>query len=264
MSAPLRVVVRGTGDVGSAVAHVLHSAGMRVVMHDVAAPAHTRRGMSFTDAMFEGKAELAGLFAKRSGEPSRLREMLNCGRAVPVVAGDVMDVVREVAPDALIDARMRKRAVPECQRDLARCTIGLGPNFTAGQQTDVAVETGWGDSLGSVVRAGATRPLEGEPREIAGYGRARYLYAPSPGVFVTTLGIGARVQAGELVGSVGDARLLAPLSGRLRGLTHSGVAVEAGTKVVEVDPREEAAEIYGLGARPHRIALGVLEALRSL
>ena len=40
------VLVRGCGDVGSAVAHRLYDAGYRVFMHDVPAPAHTRRGMA--------------------------------------------------------------------------------------------------------------------------------------------------------------------------------------------------------------------------
>ncbi len=45
------VLVRGCGDVGSAVAHGLFGAGYRVLIHDDPGPAHTRRGMAFTDAL---------------------------------------------------------------------------------------------------------------------------------------------------------------------------------------------------------------------
>ena len=58
------VVVRGTGDVGSAIAHRLFVAGNTVVLHDQGRPAHARRGVSFVDALFEGRATLQGVHAK--------------------------------------------------------------------------------------------------------------------------------------------------------------------------------------------------------
>ena len=253
-----RVLVRGIGDVGSAVAHALFRAGLTVVVHDVARPAHTRRGMAFTDAMFSGKTQLDGVYAKRSRKPEDLRCMFDCGRAVPVVSDDIDDVVAALNPDVVIDARMRKRVVPEPQRHLAPRTIGLGPNFVAGEQADIAIETAWGNELGQVIRQGTTRPLEGEPREIAGHMRDRYVYAPVAGVFLTELEIGMRVVAGEPVASIGGIKLCAPLGGRLRGLTHSEVEVARGTKVIEIDPRDADADIYGIGERPRRIAQAVL------
>jgi NAD(P)-dependent dehydrogenase (short-subunit alcohol dehydrogenase family) len=76
---------------------------------------------------------------------------------------------------ALVDARMRKRAVPERQRGLAPLTVGLCPNFVAGDTVDLAIGTMWGDRLGKVIEAGATLPLAGEPRPIGGVGRARFV-----------------------------------------------------------------------------------------
>jgi xanthine dehydrogenase accessory factor len=55
------VLVRGVGDVGSAVAAVLFRAGYAVVLHDEPAPATPRRGMAFADAVFDGTAALDGL-----------------------------------------------------------------------------------------------------------------------------------------------------------------------------------------------------------
>jgi xanthine dehydrogenase accessory factor len=70
------------------------------------------------------------------------------------------------------------------------------------------------------------------------------------------------VRAGAELARIGDLVLRAPLAGRLRGLTHTGVTVEHGTKVIEIDPRGEDADIFGIGERPRRIAEGVLAALR--
>jgi xanthine dehydrogenase accessory factor len=63
------------------------------------------------------------------------------------------------------------------------------------------------------------------------------------------------------VGYLDDRPLLAPMAGILRGLCHDGVPVEAGTKVIEVDPRADPTHVFGLGERPGRIADGVLKAV---
>lgn len=256
-----RVIVQGAGDVGSAVAHELFRRGCRVVLMDVAAPAHARRGMAFTDALFEGKTALAAVWGKRSELGEHLAAMLRCGRAIPVVAAPLEALLAAVEPDVLIDARMRKRAQPEPQRGLAPLTVGLGPNFVAGGTVDLAVETQWGEQLGAVLRQGSTAALAGEPKPIEGRGRERYVYAPCGGRFATDLRIGDRVRAGQAVAMIGDTTIAAPIAGCLRGLTHDGVWVAAGTKVVEVDPRGEPAAAFGLGERPRRIASGVAAAL---
>ena len=61
-----RVLIRGSGDVGSAVAHLLLRSGHEVVIHDVALPAAPRRGMAFADAIFDGACELDGVRARRA------------------------------------------------------------------------------------------------------------------------------------------------------------------------------------------------------
>lgn len=257
------ILIRGCGDVGSAVAHRLFGAGFRVVIHDDPAPAHTRRGMAFTDAIFELKAELAGVWAKHQASVAAVGYMLGCGKAVPLTTGDIGGVLEALQPAVVVDARMRKRATPAVVSTVA-FTIGLGPNFVAGENTDVAIETAWGDDLGKEIERGATRPLEGEPREIGGHARDRYLYAPASGLFITACEIGARVEQGQEVARIGQVALTAPLSGRLRGLTHTDVRVEQGTKVIEIDPRADDADIYGLGERPRRIAEGVFAAVQRI
>ncbi len=260
---PTVVVVRGSGDVGSAVAHVLHGAGFAVAIHDVERPAAPRRGMAFTDAVFDGECALAGLRARRLDDPGAVAAALAAGAEVPVSTADLDALLEAVRPDVLVDARMRKRARPEVQHALAPLTIGLGPNFVAGETTDLAIETIWGDELGAVVAAGPTRGLAGEPRSFDGHARDRFVYAPAAGVLRTGAAIGQRVRAGDRVATIGDVELRAPLDGILRGLTHDGVEVDAGAKVVEVDPRGEAGAVFGIGARPRRIAVGVLAAIRS-
>lgn len=261
--APTIVLVRGSGDVGSAVAHRLFEAGHPVVIHDTAQPTAPRRGMAFADAIFDGECELAGVVALLVADARAIGDQLDAGDAIPLSTADLEEVVAVIAPRVLVDARMRKRATPEPQIGFAPLTIGLGPNFVAGETTDLAIETQWGDALGAVIEAGATTPLAGEPRSFDGHARDRFVYAPLAGVLRTQAAIGQAVRVGEVVATIDATELAAPLDGILRGLTHDGVPVSAGLKVVEVDPRGDLSKVFGIGPRPRRIAEGVLTAIAS-
>jgi xanthine dehydrogenase accessory factor len=176
MDRPRRVLVRGVGDVGSAVAVILHRAGYGVALHDEPATATPRRGMAFADALFDGFATLDGLTALRVTSPAELRHALNADDVVPVTAQPFSEIVGVTDWSALVDARMRKRAIPEHQRGIAKLAIGLGPNFVAGENVDIAIETMWGNRLGEVIEAGSTLALAGEPRPIGGAARERFVY----------------------------------------------------------------------------------------
>jgi len=255
------ILVRGTGDIGSAVAHALRIAGHAVVLHDAPRPAHARRGMAFTDALFEGSATLEALLAKRTASPADLPPMISCGRAIPVADLPIARTLRVVEPDILVDARVRKHEAVESIRGLAPLSIGLGPGFVAGANADLVIETVWGEGLGRPIRSGPARAYAGEPRELGGHGRERFVYAPARGALRTTLAIGAAVREGQVVARIGTLAILAPLAGVLRGLTHDGATVEVGTKIVEVDARADPSAAFGIGERPRRIAQGVLEAV---
>lgn len=221
------VLVRGVGDVGSAVAVVLFRAGYAVALHDEPAPATPRRGMAFADAVFDGWAKLDGLTAVRVKTPAELRHALNAGDVVPVITTPFAGVLDTASWSALIDARMRKRATPEGQRGLAPLTLGLGPNFVAGDNVDLAIETSWGDGLGSVIEAGAviaSRKTQSSRR--SGCSRCARRSAACGAVW----------------------RAAASRFPRER-------------KVIEVDARGDPAAAFGLGERPRRIADGMLKAM---
>jgi xanthine dehydrogenase accessory factor len=255
-------LIRGTGDIGSAIAITLFRAGYLVLLHDNPLPTYSRRGAAFVDALFDGEATVDGVVARLCPDDSDLGAALAAHDAIPVSCSEFAGVLAASHPRVLVDARMRKRTTPDSQRGLAALTIGLGPNFVAGETTDLVIETAWGDALGALVTSGRSLPLSGEPKPVDGVGRERYVYAPAKGVFVTTIGIGDAVSAGTEVARIGETILVAPIAGRLRGLTRSGVPVTVGTKVIEVVPDSATHLIRGIGARQHRIAEAVLSAVR--
>ena len=261
MAEQLVILVRGVGDIGSAIAHRLFGEGYGVVITDEPKPTTTRRGMAFADAVFDGRAMLEGVQAMRADSLQQVKSMLVAREAIPVYVRSWGPLLEQLQPQVLVDARMRKHSRPEVQRGYARLTIGLGPSLVVGRNADVVVETSW-DRLGTVLTEGASLPLAGEPREIEGHARDRYRYAQCDGVFRTKFRIGDVVRQGQPIAEIGSTVLTAPLDGVLRGLTRDGVPVNTMTKVIEIDPRGMAADAREIAERPRRIAEGVLTAIR--
>ncbi|MFO7583871.1 MAG: hypothetical protein R6W69_04000 [Anaerolineales bacterium] len=66
-----------------------------------------------------------------------------------------------------------------------------------------------------------------------------------------------------MAAEINSQSLTAPLDGVLRGLTHDGVLLAVKTKVIEVGPRGESAQVSGIAERPAKIAQGILWAVRG-
>ncbi|NIT78587.1 MAG: molybdenum hydroxylase, partial [Thermoplasmata archaeon] len=61
--------------------------------------------------------------------------------------------------------------------------------------------------------------------------------APGAGIFRPLKSIGDRVEAGEVVATVGEVALKAQVPGVVRGLLRAGLRVSEGFKVGDIDPR---------------------------
>ena len=252
-------IIQGSGDVGSAVAHQLTLEGFQAIIVDDIAPAHARRGMSFVDAFYEDTALLSGVRAHYTDDIS-----FTGAQEVLVSSCDVAKLLTQLSVDLVIDARMRKRMLPELPAWKAQhqaLLIGLGPGFEVGNNCDLAIETAWGGSLGESVRS-STKALAGHPKPIEGYTRERIVYAPQAGQWNTQFNVGDVVKAGEILGDIEAQIITAPLSGRLRGISHGNAQVSKAQKIIEIDP-SHLEQIYGIGERPMKIAQGIIKALHT-
>jgi xanthine dehydrogenase accessory factor len=257
------ILILGSNDIGSAAAHRLFCAEYSVIIRDDPMPGVSRRGMAFTDALFEGLCVLNEIEARRASDLESIQRQWMERRSIPITALEPARLIESIHPAVIVDARMRKHHQPESIRGLAPLTIGLGPNFTCQDHVDIGIETGWGESLGRVIRHGSTAPLSGEPRSIDGHGRDRYVYAPQAGIFRTERQIGDAVVENDPVAMIEAVVLRAPIRGVLRGLTHDGAAVDLRAKVIEIDPRGERELVFGIHERAAKIAQGVLQAVRQ-
>jgi xanthine dehydrogenase accessory factor len=258
--APERVLVLGGGDVGSAVAHRLFGLGIQVLVSEREKSPHSRRGMAFTDALFEGRATLAGVSACWQADLAGVHACWQRRDVVPLVTLPEATLFASLQFGAVVECTMRRYTAPPDLRALAPCVIGLGPGYVPGENCHVAIETQWGPAMGQVLRDSPAARRSGGPVALDGVTRERFAVAPVAGTWRTSLKLGQRVTAGDELGWLGEHLVPVPISGYLRGLSRDGVQVPAGQRLAEVDPRKEP-QIFGLGERPLAIADGVVIAL---
>jgi xanthine dehydrogenase accessory factor len=257
------VLIRGGNDIASAVAHRLFTSGYRVMILEARQPLTVRRGMAYAATVYDGRTTLAGVTAEHAPSLEQACALLAARQVIPVVGSDAAGVVSTISPQVLVDARLRKKARSVTRVRDAPLVIGLGPGFTAGIEAHLVIETNRGPNLGRIITHGDAEPYNGEPMEIGGHAKARYLYAPRQGVFRTSLDLGSPVEQGQVVGEVAGDPLVAKISGTIRGIVKDGLAVPAGAKLLDIDPRDSPAPLSELSQKAWVIADSVLTAIRA-
>jgi len=260
---PNQIVIRGGNDIASAVAHRLFTAGYPVVIAEAPQPLTVRRGMAYASAIYEGRITLEGVTAEHARTLEGALELLHSRSAIPVLASGDKAILTALKPRVIVDARLRKKERSTSRATDAPLVIGLGPGFTAGVEAHVVIETNRGPNLGRIITEGEADAYTGEPIEIAGHSKDRYLYAPRAGIFRTPLDLGAHVEPGRVVGDVQGAPLVAKVGGIIRGIVRDGLSVQAGTKLVDIDPRGNPAYLSELSQKAWTIADAVLRVIQS-
>ncbi|VFU09364.1 conserved protein of unknown function [Methylocella tundrae] len=107
---------------------------------------------------------------------------------------------------------------------------------------------------GAVLRNGSITRQDSRDEER--FADGRMIAAPHHGLFHGAKRLGERIAKSDIVGSIGETAILAPVSGRLRGLARDGVAVAKGADVAEIVP-SPGAEVAGISKRDRLIARSV-------
>jgi xanthine dehydrogenase accessory factor len=260
--APPRVLIKGAGDLATGVALRLFRSGFAVVMTEMARPTVVRRTVAFAEAVYEGRTVVEGIEGINVDDPGAIEAVLRQG-AIPVLVDPEAAALLEVGPCLLVDAIVAKRNLGTSISD-APAVVALGPGFVAGRDAHAVIETKRGHTLGRVITHGQALPDTGIPGEVGGHTAARLLRAPAAGIFRSSLHIGDRVVAGQIVGQVGDVPVYSRLDGLLRGLLHPGLEVTRGLKLGDVDPRAVREHCFTVSDKALAVAGGVLEAACAL
>lgn len=253
------VLIKGAGDLATGTAVRLYRAGIKVVMTEVAQPTAVRRTVAFSQCMYDGAAQVEGIAARRAEDAGAARRALERGE-VPVLCDPEAAILRELPFDGVVDAILAKRNLGTAITD-APVVLALGPGFTAGVDCHGVVETMRGHELGRLLTQGSAAPNTGVPGDVGGYITQRIIRAPADGVFEPLAAIGQRVEEGQPVARVAGRTARAQLTGVVRGMLPAGLAVTAGMKAGDIDPRCRAEHCFTVSDKARAIGGGVLEGL---
>lgn len=257
------VVVRGAGDIASGVIQKLHRCGFPVVALEVEKPSFIRRKVCFGEAIYDGVMEIEGSKARYAQDPEEAMEICKGGE-IAILVDPQGESIERLKPMAVVDAILAKKNYGT-RRGMAPITIGLGPGFEAGRDVDIAVETMRGHDLGRLIFQGKPCENTGVPGVVGGYGRERVIYSEGEGVIVNKKRIGDIVEKGDIVATVGDTQVKAPLGGVIRGLIRDSYQVSRGLKIGDIDPRrEQVKNCFTISDKARNIGGAVLEAVLIL
>lgn len=257
----LRILVRGSGDLGSGVVVRLYRAGWKILIAELENPVAVRRSVAFANAVYQDTVTIEGIKAKKITQADEIFPAIR-ENIVPVMIDADARTRFEFKPHVIVDARMIKRQAEKIL-DCDALLIGIGPGFMVGENCHAVIESMRGHSLGRVYWQGSALEDTGLPEEVANHKADRVLRSPMSGVVKSEAKIGDKFHKGEIICFVGEKEILAPFDGILRGLIATGVFVEKDTKIGDVDPRVDFDRINCVSDKALAVGGGVLEAILS-
>ncbi len=255
----MKVLIRGGGDLASAIAHKLFKSGFIVGIVELPTPLVIRRTVSFASAVNSVEITVEGVTAKYLKSIEAF-DQLKVGGYIGVTTLAERDVVAAWQPDVFIDATLSKKSV-NYKLGYAPLIIGLGPEIIAGENADYVIETNRGHRLGSIIEKGKAAPNNGVPGTIAGFARERVHYSRARGAVEVLCDIGSIVKKGDVIAKVGHVSIHANIDGVVRGMIADGTVVSFNTKIADVDPRGDISYCKIISDKGRNIAGAVLEAI---
>ncbi len=253
------VIIRGGGDLATAVAIRLFRAGFKIIILEIEHSTVIRLPVSFAGAVYEGRVTVEGIEAILISSWEEVADIIKLQK-VPVLIDPEGSCIKKLSPTVLVDAILAKRNLGT-RINQAPLVIGLGPGFAAGEDVDVVIETKRGHNLGRVIYHGQATPDTGVPGEVGGESKRRLLRAPAEGKIIPLHKIGDLVRAGEVIAEIEGVPLKAEISGVLRGLIYPESWVTKGMKVGDIDPRGIREYCFTVSDKARSLGGAVLEVI---
>jgi xanthine dehydrogenase accessory factor len=252
----LIVVIRGGGEVGSAIANILTRCHFRVCITEIASPLSLRRGVCYSEAVYETEKNIDGIKAERTLLSLETIYKVWRNERIPIVVDAELTVKPLIKPDVLINALMLGRQTSTKMAD-APLVIGIGPGFTVGTDVHLVIDTNIGENLGNVVIEGEVENTENEPDLPSSH----MLKAEDTGVFTTSRNIGDTVLSGDIIGQLNEIPLISPAGGVVRGILRNETKVLNNTELVEIDSVNDSSTSFLISKEMRIIGGGVVEAI---
>ena len=256
------LLIKGAGEKASAVAHGLYKNGYeKLIMTDTSAPLAERRGVCFCEAVFDQEKEVDGVVCEKTGLSVEAVKAVWAKKNIPLLTVPCDEVINEIKPDIIIDGIMAKKN-KGISIDQASLVIALGPGFCAGRDAHYVIETNPNiPDLGKVIEEGFAEEHTGIPTEVLGKSLERLLTSPGTGTLQAVKDIGDIVEEGEIIGHVGEEKLLSPIPGFVWGLIRTPADVREGQKLGDILPGNDRNMCFEITPQAKKIATAVMNAI---
>ena len=259
------IVIRGAGDIATALIHRLNRCGFKVVALEIEKPLAIRRNVSFCEAVYEREVEIDNVKCKLCECIDEIYDTLEDGK-VALVIDELGEYISRLKPKVVIDAILAKKNIGT-NKEMAELTIALGPGFCAGEDVDIVIETMRGHNLGKIITKGYALKNTGIPGSINGVSKDRVVYSTHSGVITNLVEIGDIVEKNQIIAYIEDEKgikyeVKASISGVLRGIIRNKSNIITKLKILDIDPRiEEIENCYTISDKARCIAGSVLEVI---
>lgn len=254
------VLIKGAGDIASAVACTLFNSGFKVIMSEIAKPSAIRRSVSFASCVYLKEFKIGNTKAKLCD----IHNICDLNESIAVVVDEDLDILNHFKFDVFIDATLQKKN-QKISKDYAKIVIGIGPGFIARVNTHAVIESARGHDLGKIIYDGKALEDTKIPGEINGVSKDRVIYSPFSGVIKNIKNIGDIVKKGEIIAKIDSKPIKASIDGVLRGIINDGYLVSDGLKIADIDPRiSEIKNCFSISDKARNIAGSCLEAIMQL
>jgi len=261
------VVIRGSGELATAGAIYLHQAGYRVLLLEVKDPTSTRREVSFADAAHDGKKTVSRVTCYLAENVKEAEKRLKKYDVTMLIDKDCK-CLSTLKPKVLIDGILAHEN-RGTKKGMADFTIALGPGFCAGRDVDAVIEVMRGHDLGQIIYDGYSHRDQGKLSLVdAGGAIGEIGYAKESGTFRGLVNISEKVKKGDLLGKIEsvdghDIDVIACVDGVMRGIARTGVLVEKGRKIIEINPKMSREECFTMTDKARCVAGAVLLAVEK-
>jgi xanthine dehydrogenase accessory factor len=175
------VLIKGSGEVATAVGHRLAQSHFKVCLTEKTKPTAVNRGVAFSEAVYDGEKQVEGVVAKLITSAEEVLPTWEENK-LPIIVDPQASIRHVLHPEVIVDAIMAKKNLGTKIGDAA-LVIGLGPGFKAGGDVHVVVETNNTENLGRVILTGEAEANTGTPQSLAGLTEERVTWF-QPGMWL--------------------------------------------------------------------------------
>lgn len=258
------IIIRGGGEIATAIACRMHNAGYDVLLLEKARPSAIRREVSFADAVYDGEKTVERLTCY-CAENVKAAEALLRSKKITMLVDAYGRYIKKFRPHILVNTLNGDIEGNRIQYP-ADYVIGLGSGFCAHRDVDCVIETRRGHNLGRLIYEGhalKTRNIKDLESETGAL-----FTAGAVGVIRSPRTISNVLRTGDVIAELYDeengrnVEISAPYPGILRGLIHDGYrCLSKDIIVAEVDSRNDPGICFSISEKARCISGAVLEAV---